>query len=159
MTTTQQNCCWHALTLHSFSYLTCTNCDSNIQCSFSYTRKHRNKHLETNKSCTMREVPKKFKDLRKVGVRNIVQCSAANVQFAAGFFSTDIHFFHTTAMFTGACGPPEKLSLLWCRARTFCAWLRNSLIGGKLNKTLKRPTTLIKAAGRCKLAPFSSIYI
>ena len=153
MTTTQQNCCWHALTLHSFSYLTCTNCDSNIQCSFSYTRKHRNKHLETNKSCTMREVPKKFKDLRKVGVRNIVQCSAANVQFAAGFFSTDIHFFHTTAMFTGACGPPEKLSLALV-PRSYLL-----LIGGKPNKTLKRPTTLIKAAGRCKLAPFSSIYI
>ena len=90
MTTTQQNCCWHALTLHSFSYLTCTNCDSNIQCSFSYTRKHRNKHLETNKSCTMREVPKKFKDLRKVGVRNIVQCSA--VQQTCNLLR--VFFFH-----------------------------------------------------------------
>ena len=40
------------------------------------------------------EVPKNFKDLRKLGVRNIAQYSAANVPFPA-FFSTDIHFFHT----------------------------------------------------------------
>ena len=43
------------------------------------------------------EVPKNFKDLRKFGLRNIVQYSAANVSrmpFPA-FFSTDIHFFHT----------------------------------------------------------------
>ena len=40
------------------------------------------------------EVPKNFKDLRKLGVRNIAQYSAANVPFLA-FLSTDIHFFHT----------------------------------------------------------------
>ena len=38
------------------------------------------------------EVPKNFKDLRKLGVRNIAQYSA----FPAGFLSTSIHFFHTT---------------------------------------------------------------
>ena len=37
------------------------------------------------------EVPKNFKDLRKLGVRNIAQYSAANVPFPV-FLSTDIHF-------------------------------------------------------------------
>ena len=46
------------------------------------------------------EVLKNFKDLRKRSVRNIAQYSAANVPFPA-FLS---------AMFTEACGPPEKLS-------------------------------------------------
>ena len=41
------------------------------------------------------EVPKNFKDLLKRGVQNIVQYSAANMLFSAGFFPTDIHFFHT----------------------------------------------------------------
>ena len=41
------------------------------------------------------EVPKNFKDLRKLGLRNIAQYSAANVPFPAFSFSTDIHFFHT----------------------------------------------------------------
>ena len=40
------------------------------------------------------EFPKNFKNLRKLGVRNIAQYSAANLPFPA-FFSTDIHFFHT----------------------------------------------------------------
>ena len=34
------------------------------------------------------------KDLRKLGVRNIAQCSAPNVPFSA-CFSSDIYFFHT----------------------------------------------------------------
>ena len=37
------------------------------------------------------EVPKNFKDLRKLGAQNIAQYSAANVPFPA-FLSTDIHF-------------------------------------------------------------------
>ena len=41
------------------------------------------------------EFPKSFKDLRKLGVRNIAQYSAANVPLPAFIFSTDIHFFHT----------------------------------------------------------------
>ena len=39
-------------------------------------------------------VPKNFKDLRKLRVRNIAQYNAAQVPFPA-FFPTDIHFFHT----------------------------------------------------------------
>ena len=57
------------------------------------------------------EVPKNFKDLRKLGVRNITQYSAASfprMPFPAWFFSTK---FTSSAMFTGVCGPPEKLSL------------------------------------------------
>ena len=56
------------------------------------------------------EVQKNFKDLRKLGVQNIAQYSATNVPFPADF-STEIHFFHTIAMFIGMCGPPQKLSL------------------------------------------------
>ena len=40
------------------------------------------------------EVPKNFKNLRKLGVRNIAQYNAAKMPFPV-FFSTDIHFFHT----------------------------------------------------------------
>ena len=59
------------------------------------------------------EVPKNFKDLRKLGVRNIAQYSAANGPFPA-FFSIYLSTLTSSilsAMFTGACGPPEKLSL------------------------------------------------
>ena len=40
------------------------------------------------------EVLKNFKDLRKLGLRNIALYSEENVPFPA-FFPTDIHFFHT----------------------------------------------------------------
>ena len=40
------------------------------------------------------EFPKNFKYLRKLGVRNTAQYSAANVPFPTVFF-TFIHFFHT----------------------------------------------------------------
>ena len=55
-------------------------------------------------------VPKNFKDLRRTGVRNIAQYSAANVPFPA-FFQTTFTSSILSAMFTGACGPPEKLGL------------------------------------------------
>ena len=54
------------------------------------------------------EVPKNFKDLLKLGVRNIAQYSAANVPFPSFFHR---HSLPYSAMFTGACGPPEKLSV------------------------------------------------
>ena len=57
------------------------------------------------------EVPKKFKDLRKLRVRNIAQDSGANVPFLAGFFPLTFTSSILSAMFTGECGPPEKLSL------------------------------------------------
>ena len=44
------------------------------------------------------EVPNNFKDLRKLGVRNIVQYSAANVSFPAFLFFTPTF---TSSMFTG----------------------------------------------------------
>ena len=59
------------------------------------------------------EVLKNFKHLRKLGVRNIAQYSGANVSrmpftaFSRLSFSSSI----LSVMFTGACGPPEKLSL------------------------------------------------
>ena len=53
------------------------------------------------------EVPK---NLRKLGVRNIAQYSAANVPFPA-FLAPTFRSSILSAMFTGACGPPEKLSL------------------------------------------------
>ena len=48
------------------------------------------------------EVPKNFKDLQKLGVRNIAQ-----QRFFPPTFTSSILF----AMFTGAYGPPEKLNL------------------------------------------------
>ena len=42
------------------------------------------------------EIPKNFQDLRKLGIQNTAQYSVANVAFPAFYFSTDIHFFHTT---------------------------------------------------------------
>ena len=56
------------------------------------------------------EVPKNFKDLRKLGVRNIAQYSAANVPFPA-FFPPTFTSSMLSTMFTGACGPSEKVSL------------------------------------------------
>ena len=60
---------------------------------------------ESKKATT---APKDFKDLRKLGVRNIAQYSAANGPFPA-FSPNYIHFIHLSAMSTGASGPPEKL--------------------------------------------------
>ena len=51
-----------------------------------------------------------LKNLQKLGVRNIAQYSAANVPFPA-FFPPTFTSSILSAMFTGACGPPEKLSL------------------------------------------------
>ena len=52
------------------------------------------------------KVPKSFKDLRKLSERNIAQYSTGN-----GFFPPTFTSSILSAMFTGACGPPEKLSL------------------------------------------------
>ena len=54
-------------------------------------------------------VPKNFKDLRKLGVRNIAQYIAANVLFPAFFPPSFTSILPT--IFTGAYGPPEKLRL------------------------------------------------
>ena len=75
------------------------------------------------------KVPKNFKDLRKLGVRNIAQ------PFPAGFF------FHLHSLpIMGSCFPyyspclqkwvarQRSQTSLWYCARTFCAWLWNSLI-------------------------------
>ena len=51
-----------------------------------------------------------FGDLRKLVIRNIARYSAANVPFPA-FFPPTFTCSILSAMFTGACGPPEKLSL------------------------------------------------
>ena len=59
-------------------------------------------------------VPKNFKDLRKRFVRNIAQYNAANVPripFPAGVFLPTFTSSILSAMFTGMCDPPEKLSL------------------------------------------------
>ena len=56
------------------------------------------------------EVPKNFKDLRKLGVRNIAQHSAANVSFPAVFpptFTSSI----LSAMFIGACGRDKCMAV------------------------------------------------
>ena len=56
--------------------------------------------METGSSWTVSgskeamEVLKNFKDLQKLGARNISQYSTANVPFLV-FFSSDIHFFDT----------------------------------------------------------------
>ena len=50
------------------------------------------------------EVPKNFKDFGKLGARNIAQYF---LRFSPHSFTSSRLF----AMFTGACGPPEKLSL------------------------------------------------
>ena len=47
------------------------------------------------------EVPKNFKDLQKLGVRNIAQYSAANVSFPA-FFPPTFTSYMLSTMFTGA---------------------------------------------------------
>ena len=47
------------------------------------------------------EVLKNFKDLQKLGVRNIAQYSAANVLFPVFFFPTDFTSSILSAMFTG----------------------------------------------------------
>ena len=57
------------------------------------------------------EVLKNFKDLQKIDVQNIVQYSAAKVQFAA-FFSPTFTSSILSTMFTGACGLPESLALI-----------------------------------------------
>ena len=67
------------------------------------------------------EFPKNFKYLRKRGVQNIAQYSAANVPFPAIFFPPTSTSSILSAIFTGACGPPEKLSLALVRGRTSCA--------------------------------------
>ena len=54
------------------------------------------------------EVLKNFKDLRKRGMGNFAQYSAANVPFPAFFPLTSTSSI-LSAMFAGACGPPEKL--------------------------------------------------
>ena len=54
------------------------------------------------------EGPKDFKDLRKLGVRDIAQ---QTWHFLRGFFPPTFTSSTLSAMFTGACGPPEKLSL------------------------------------------------
>ena len=56
------------------------------------------------------EVPKNFKDLRKLGVRNIAQQKFPECHFRR-IFPPTLTSSTLSAMFTGACGPPEKLSL------------------------------------------------
>ena len=51
-----------------------------------------------------------FGDLRKLVIRNIARYSAANVPFPA-FFPPTFTSSTLSAMLTGACAPPEKLSL------------------------------------------------
>ena len=67
------------------------------------------------------EVPKKFKDLRKLGVRNIAQQTWNFLRFFQPTFTSS----KLSPMFAGACGPPEKLG---CCACTFCACLWNTHI-------------------------------
>ena len=55
------------------------------------------------------EVPN-VKDLQKLGVQNIVQYSTANVCFLC-FLPPTFTSSTLSAMFIGACGLPEKLSL------------------------------------------------
>ena len=55
------------------------------------------------------EGPKDLKDLRKLGVRNIAQQTWHFLRFS--FFPPTFTSSILSAMFTGACDPPEKLSL------------------------------------------------
>ena len=56
------------------------------------------------------EVPKNFKDLRKLGVRNITQYSAADVPFPPFFpYQNSLLPYYPPCL--QVCGPPEKLSL------------------------------------------------
>ena len=81
-------------------------------------------------------VPKNFKDLLKLGIQN-------RAQQMCHFFTT-IHFFYTIAstMFTGVCGPPDKLSL----ACTFCAWLWNLVIKFGQRRDWERATKTRRGA-------------
>ena len=65
-------------------------------------------------------VPKNFKDLRKLGVRNIAQYSAPNMRFHA-FYPPAFTSSILSAMFAGPCGLPEKLSLDLVRSVHDCA--------------------------------------
>ena len=57
------------------------------------------------------EVLKNFKDFLKLGAQKYSAAySIANVPFPA-FFSQAFTSSIVSAIFTGACGPPEKLSL------------------------------------------------
>ena len=58
----------------------------------------------------MMEVLKNFKDLQKLGVRNIAQYSAANVLFPV-FFSPLTSLLPYYPPCLQVCGLPEKLSL------------------------------------------------
>ena len=72
-------------------------------------------------------VPKNSKYLQKHGVRNVAQYRAANVLFSA-FFPLTFTSSILSAMFTGACGPPEKLSLALVPRSYVLRMVRNSLI-------------------------------
>ena len=56
------------------------------------------------------EVPKNFKDLRKLGVRNIAQYSTANLLFPPHSLFSYYRYVVNTDI-NMACGPPEKPSL------------------------------------------------
>ena len=54
------------------------------------------------------EVLKNFKDLQKLGVRNVAQYSAENVPYPVLFCSTSIHFFHTLHHICGSVWPAKE---------------------------------------------------
>ena len=53
------------------------------------------------------KVPKSFKDLRKLGVRNIEQYSAANVPFPAFFFPTDFLPYYPSCVWPARGAKPR----------------------------------------------------